>query len=549
MSALTDFFKQQKSYYGPWIARVETKRYMEQTLLPAKSYRRYVRTQDYARLWREAHAYGQKLASAFGRKDYETLLSEYNDNFGVLRNVISSGQIRKLRARVETLRDAYGDTALTRCACCDGLGVRATMVLDVGNYLICSRCVSSERVQTSRIMGGYIIPTNAYSAYTSQEAAAAGDMDWVTRDFARNNRYTLHHGNYYAPGAYDISTQLNDTLYGYHSGPDLGHIPSAYDSRKPRILLGMELEIECNEDVPSDDDDDDDSPRAYYAKKVVRALNGVTKGFAKAETDGSLDNGFEIITGYTGLDVHEKTWRALADVREGLESHDTDTCGLHVHVDKAGMTPLHMAKLCTFVNDPVNRELMTTVARRYADADSHGYAKFYTRENWLEHAAFAAREYRSHRQFRSKGDRFEYGRFATSRFWSDRYSALNFNNEHTVEFRMFRGTLKFESIMACLEFTFACWHFTKETPMKSLTTDAFMAFITRADNRKDTKYLRAYLKAKKFRAFYQAERVARPKFKEEEPSARDQNNRLYDDAHNVVVRERCSAPQDFTLAA
>jgi hypothetical protein len=52
--------------------------------------------------------------------------------------------------------------------------------------------------------------------------------------------------------------------------------------------------------------------------------------------------------------------------------------------------------------------------------------------------------------------------------------------------------------MACLEFTFATWHFCKDAGQNQLTTSEFLKFICRAENRCDTRFLRTYLKEKGF---------------------------------------------------
>ena len=77
----------------------------------------------------------------------------------------------------------------------------------------------------------------------------------------------------------------------------------------------------------------------------------------------------------------------------------------------------------------------------------------------------------------------------------DRYEALNVNGDKTVEFRIFRGSLRYESIMAALEFVNAVCEFC--TPgvvsMRDFNALGFKTFIMQASNRADTKYLRSYL--------------------------------------------------------
>jgi hypothetical protein len=92
---------------------------------------------------------------------------------------------------------------------------------------------------------------------------------------------------------------------------------------------------------------------------------------------------------------------------------------------------------------------------------------------------------------------------------SDRYEALNFKNEKTIEFRLFKGTLKYQTIMACLEFSFATWHFCKDASQNELTTAKFLEFISKPENRCDTRFLRTYLKEKGF-TLAEKEKPAKP---------------------------------------
>jgi hypothetical protein len=52
--------------------------------------------------------------------------------------------------------------------------------------------------------------------------------------------------------------------------------------------------------------------------------------------------------------------------------------------------------------------------------------------------------------------------------------------------------------MASLEFTYATWHFCKDTGSNDLTIDNFLDFISEPENKRHTRFLRAYLKEKGF---------------------------------------------------
>jgi len=266
----------------------------------------------------------------------------------------------------------------------------------------------------------------------------------------------------------------NSVIGEYHSSSEnLGKIPSLFDKRKAQIFLGLELEIEVNEEIS----------RSEKAQTILNAIgtyrddknNGFT--YCLAEDDGSLNYGFELVTGYTGLDVHEKQLAYFKKPIRGLRSHDTSTCGLHIHIDKRNMSLNHATKMILFMNDSGNQKLIKTIARR----TSSRFAKIANKKadyQWLKSAK------RSGDPLRTLND--------------DRYESLNFQNDNTIEFRLFKGTLKFESIMSCLEFTYATWFFCKDNGYQDLNTDNFIQFICKPENRSDTKYLRAYLKSHLF---------------------------------------------------
>ncbi len=262
----------------------------------------------------------------------------------------------------------------------------------------------------------------------------------------------------------------NGIIGEYHSSRQiLGHIPSNYDDRKPRVLLGLELEIEVNDD------------RSETAQKLLNGL-GEYQGetYALCEGDASLDHGFEMVTAYTGLDVHQEQLEFFKNHSlRGAKSHDTSTCGLHVHICKSDMTTLQGAKMILFINDQANQKLIKAIARRDS---SYGSIKNKSDDkSWIKES------------LECRGKRSQLRRLNR-----DRYEALNFQNDRTVEFRLFKGSLKYETIMSCLEFTYATWFFCREASTKNLTIDYFLKFICANENRKDTKFLRAFLKSKGF---------------------------------------------------
>lgn len=270
----------------------------------------------------------------------------------------------------------------------------------------------------------------------------------------------------------DEDDEDNGIIGEYHSSSEnLGHIPSSHDKHKNPIYLGLELEMETT----------DGADRYTKAEQLLNAI-GRRNGdqYCLLENDGSLDDGFEMVTGYTGLDTHADQLQFFKQPFKGMRSHDTRTCGLHIHICKKGMTMSHASKLILFINESSNQRLVKAIARR----ENPDYAKIKNKRadyRWLKNAK-----------------NYDGIRRQLMELNEDRYEALNFKNPNTVEFRMFKGTLKYETIMACLEFTYASWHFAKETGIQNLTTEDFLSYISKPAQLKTTKFLREYLQGKGF---------------------------------------------------
>ena len=266
----------------------------------------------------------------------------------------------------------------------------------------------------------------------------------------------------------------DDSVIGdYHSSKrKLERIPSSFDKRKTPVLMGLELEME----VRSGDRED-------HAVALLDAV-GIHKSYRYAclEHDGSLNNGFELVTGWTGLDIHREQLQRFTTPIRGLKSHDTSTCGLHVHICKRDMTVYHAVKMVLFINDSGNQRLIRTLARR----DSSRYSQVKNKKasfDWIKNA----------KQYENGGKKA-----VLQMLNNDRYEALNFQNDRTIEFRLFKGTMRYETILACLEFTYATWFFCRDSGTNELTTLNFLEFISRPENLEDTKFLRQYLMEKQW---------------------------------------------------
>lgn len=338
-----------------------------------------------------------------------------------------------------------------------------------------------------------------------------GDFDWITSEYADSQglMYAGHQQCYMTPEMFE---ELGVSLFGkepigsYHSSKQIvGKIPSAkYDGRKLPLRMGLELEVE-NATL----DTSTTALACEWLKKFgLITIDGRKYRYSSCEHDGSLGNGFECVTGYTGLDTHAIALAPLKDApfKGKLKSHDTTTCGLHVHIDRANMTPLHAYKLNVFINAKANLTLMYAIARRY---NHDRYAAMAPKEGDGRIMGSYVRETRAELRRAHGGDtrtmRREFSTLMKARYREiigkasqGKYQAVNFTPSKTVEFRLFRGSLRYETIMACLEFTRAAWLFSQERSQAEMVTSEFIKFICREDNRGDTKHLREYLTLKGF---------------------------------------------------
>jgi hypothetical protein len=363
--------------------------------------------------------------------------------------------------------------------------------------------INEKRLGNSRIMrnphlvmdkkfdGSYYSCDDCSHVVENDDMYSVNDGDRsVCENCRENNYFYSEYHDCYVDDDYESEHGSEDNprfenIGEYHSSADnLSRIPSKYDNRKPRVLLGLELEMEIKDSYSLD---------ARAGELLANIGDYVTSDnkpytYALCEQDGSLDNGFEMVTSYTGLDVHKEQLQFFKEKFEGASSHNTSTCGLHIHVCKADMTTLHACKMVLFINDADNQKLVYALARR----DSSSYSKIHDKKNdkhWIKDAMSAGK---------NVGENKLQKKYQIRNLNSDRYEALNFKNERTIEFRLFKGSLKYQTIMACLEFSFATWHFCKDASQTELTTPKFLEFISKPQNRCDTRFLRTYLKEKGF---------------------------------------------------
>lgn len=281
--------------------------------------------------------------------------------------------------------DSCAEILITYCEECGDYHLQENCVyIDSANYSVCQSCYDEHF--------GYCeeCDSNYHRSELNYDSAV------LCNSCAENAEY---------------SHSINN--YGYKP------LPKFFDLNKEKLYLGLEDEVEIKNDHDLND-----------AAKAVLSLNESSERIYLKD-DSTIERGFEIVSHPMTLSSHKKfNWKEGLSrlVQAGGRSHDTSTCGLHVHLSKSFFSNIEIARLGCFIN--LNQRNIQKIARRR----NSNYGRF------------------------KRIDHFKDG----SEYNENRYSAVNLQNAHTIELRFFRGTLKYSTLIASLEFCDAIAHYVKQ---------------------------------------------------------------------------------------
>lgn len=186
-----------------------------------------------------------------------------------------------------------------------------------------------------------------------------------------------------------------------------------------------------------------------------------TSAYIYMKEDGSLNDGIEIVSHPATLEYHvgRMPWQKIMAIalENDWRSHDTNTCGLHIHVsrkffgDTEEKQDLSIAKLI-LLNNRFWDSHITKIARRTESS----YAK---RNVCFDSAT-------TKETIRTLCDKMKNNTLS-------RYQAINLQNRNTVEFRMYKGTLNYNTFIATLQFTKLLCEAAKRIPLREYNTITF----------------------------------------------------------------------------
>lgn len=318
----------------------------------------------------------------------------------------------------------------TKCCVC-GKWVLNDDVVEVndGCSYVCPEC-AQEYYFECNICGGVYHRDYAYydpdgneiceDCYYEQCTTCAECGRTIWNDEAR---YNDDDGEYYCEECYEEN--VDNLIMSYHEFSDWELHSTGNETKYSSLPAGIELEVErCSSST--------------YCDEMAQEINSIVGDLAVFEHDGSLNDGFEIITqpmtyDYWANSAMDKITSMLGHLKDnGYKSHDTSTCGLHIHVAR---NSLATSKRSTdevidniiLIMETFKAELVAFSRRRNEQIDR--WARFLT----------------------SECDDINLSYVKSLKTGDDRYLALNLAKRATIEFRIFKGTLIKETLYASIE--------------------------------------------------------------------------------------------------
>ena len=280
----------------------------------------------------------------------------------------------------------------------------------VDNTIVCSRC--GERIYLDDDHGDNNTPLcqRCYDRYfltciDCNRVIMIDDAYYESDDDDNPRCYSCH------------SHHINENHYIH----DYYYKPEPIFYGEGNRFFGVELEI------------DGAGESETNARKLCEVANRYTE-LVYIKHDGSLEEGMEIVTEPLTLHYHlnNMPWAdLLAKAKElNYTSHAAATCGLHVHLNRTAFGKTEA------VQDECIARVLYFFEKHWEELLKFSRRTRSQLDQWA--ARYGLKEHPKEILDHAKGN------------W-ERYTCVNLTNRHTIEFRMFRGTLKLNTIIATLQ--------------------------------------------------------------------------------------------------
>lgn len=200
------------------------------------------------------------------------------------------------------------------------------------------------------------------------------------------------------------------------------------ESEDTTLLIGAEIEVGGNNNISSDND------KNSTVKKCIQIMNGSDsdeENLIYSTHDSTVQIEFDTMPCSLEFHKNKMNYREMFEYldKEGYKGHDCETAGLHIHANRSYLgksrisQELVISKIL-YILEKFNDEICV-IARR--DNDYSEFAGEKQNEDSIVEL---------YGKYKNKGKR----------------AALNLQHKDTIEFRMFKSTLKYETFILTLEF-------------------------------------------------------------------------------------------------
>ncbi len=270
------------------------------------------------------------------------------------------------------------------------------------------------------------------------------------------------------PGAPTICRECYEIMcIGYINSYYFKPTPTFYEDLSDRRFFGVELEVDAG----------------GYSNIVAKEIHNIANTFCDRKIyikgDSSVPDGFEIVSHPMTLRYHMNImkWEEIMEhlINSGYVSHSSHTCGLHCHVNRTSL-------------GSTLEEQESTIAN----------ILYFVENNWDKMLSFSRRTEKQMSKWAAR-----YGILTNPMDTLDyvnasnpcRYKCINLLNDDTVEFRMFNGTLRYNTFIATLQMVNEICNVAVSLSDKEMMNLSWSDFISRIGRNKN-KELFTYLKEK-----------------------------------------------------
>jgi hypothetical protein len=203
----------------------------------------------------------------------------------------------------------------------------------------------------------------------------------------------------------------------------------------------MELEMECGDEVTR--------------HECLKILRDSRPEYFYCKEDSSLECGIELVTHPADYEVWVKRRGEVAEIlgllkNAGATAWGERSCGMHIHASRSPVSTLHVYKLLRFAYS--NATFMFNLSGRRSQETLDDMASL-------------------------RGALRDASRKAKAGLGDTRYEAINLQNTHTLEFRLFQGTLNVGRVYRNLELVKALLEFTVEAAIDKLDGSGLWSYV------------------------------------------------------------------------